>query len=74
MAGKGRLTYHQNSLFDTSAQLMAITHTLLVSAVSIWLLLTLQVLRPFAGGLTTLITEESIQLDWLIGVQTCGLW
>ena len=53
---------------------MAINLALLVSAVSVWLQQTLQVLRPFAGRLTTLITEEFIQPDWLIGVQTCGLW
>jgi len=53
---------------------MAIGLALLVSAVSIWQQKTLQVLRPFAGRLTTLITKEFMHLDWVIDLQTCGLW
>ena len=54
---------------------MAISLTLLVSAVGIWQQQTLQVLRPFAGRLTTLITEEFMHLDLVILVYkfvVCG--
>ena len=45
---------------------MAISRALLVSTVSLWVQQTPQVLRLFAGQLTTLITEESAQYPVMI--------